>query len=326
MVQSVRDLMICKVTRQWYDVVKGEYFSSGTDATNFWTVNHGSLEPKLQNFEPGNLVLYVLDYDGHLYIVGGGFFMSWVFLKAAQLWDILGVGNGVGSFEEFVTAIQSLGGDLNSTLTSGLLTGTFIFTAKDSLMIPDEFASEFMDQSSHFVMSSKEPIGKYLERIVNARREPMLDHYGMHWPGIYYVASHRNLRTHIAGFFARVMTAYKFQCAVSGTKALPVLEVANIQPFYDNSLKLAQNGIVLRCDINKMFSRGYITLECKKEGRILVRVSDKIKSVWADDYSIYDGKALNLPDDPKLWPKKEYIKWHNQNCFEHWLKRGGSGV
>ena len=78
MVQSpFHDLMICKVSRTWYDVVKGEYFSAGTNSTNFWTVNKEPLSPQLSNFAPGHMVLYVLEHDKHLYVVGGGFFLSW---------------------------------------------------------------------------------------------------------------------------------------------------------------------------------------------------------------------------------------------------------
>ena len=162
------------------------------------------------------------------------------------------------------------------------------------------------------------------EKIVQAKRQPELETYGIHWPGIYYVASHRNSRTYIAGFYARVMTAYNFKCAISGTKTRPVLEVAHIQPFYDHSFQSAQNGIVLRCDFNKLFSLGYLTLEYKKSDEIVVHVSDKLTSVWGEDYLGYEGKALSLPENPEFWPKKEYIEWHQKNCFEHWLRVGGS--
>ena len=327
MVESpFQDIMICKVTRAWYDVVKGEYFASGTNSTNFWTVEGGELPPEMKNFEPGHKVFYLLEHAGHLYVVGGGFFLAWLHLKPSDLWDSLGVRNGAATYEDFIKEVRAQGGNEQSVLTSGVLNGTFIFTSRDAVMIPDEFKDEFDHLPTRSLLSLKEPIGKYVERIVDAQREPMLDAYGVHWPGIYYVASNRNSRSYIAGFYARVMTAYQFKCAVTGTTARPVLEVSHIQPFYDHTFQSAQNGIVLRCDINKMFAHGYITLDYVKPDEIVVRVSDKLNSVWADDYAVYDGKPLTLPDNPELWPRREYIEWHRKNCFEHWLKEGGSHV
>ncbi len=325
MVQSpFHDLMICKVSRSWYDVVKGEYFSAGTNSTNFWTVNKEPLPPQLSNFVPGHMVLYVLEHDKHLYVVGGGFFLSWLYLKPKDLWDSLGVRNGAPSYEAFIKEIKAQGGDEQSILTSGVLSGTFIFTSHDCPQIPDECLEDFEQRPTRSLMSLNEPIGKYIEKIVQATRQPELETYGIHWPGIYYVASHRNSRTYIAGFYARVMTAYNFKCAISGTQTRPVLEVAHIQPFYDHSFQSAQNGIVLRCDFNKLFSLGYLTLEYKKSDEIVVHVSDKLTSVWGEDYLGYEGKPLSLPENPEFWPKKEYIEWHQKNCFEHWLRVGSS--
>lgn len=327
MTANSQHIMICKVDHSWYSIIKSEYFSAGTNSTNFWTVEcEQDLDPALRTFEPGTMVLYVLDHHDHSFVVGGGFFLSWVFLNPKQLWEILGVRNGSHSYEDFFDKVRALGGNEDSVLASSVLNGTFILTRRDSIMIPDEFRAHFQDLPARSLLSLDEPIGKYLEKIVNEVRVAMLDAYGQHWPGIYYVASNRNSRSYIQGFTARVMNAYEFRCAITGTSARPVLEVAHLQPFYDHNFQSVQNGILLRCDVQKMFNTGYITLEYKNDDEIAVKVSRTIKSVWAEDYAVYNGKKIFLPKDRALWPKKEYIEWHQKNCFEHWLKVGGSHV
>lgn len=319
------EILVCKVLKGWHSIVKDEYISAGSSATNFWSIKGDNTPLDLAAVKPGTLVLHVLEDSGRYYVVGGGYFVKWARLSPAKAWECFGVRNGVESWEDMLTKVKERGGDENSVLVSSILYGTFIFSRRDGIPVPDEFTEEFNQQGIRFLLDTHEPLGHYLDHILRERRAGMhTDEYCSDWRGIYYLAAKHVEHSDIDGFHAAVMAAYKFKCAITGDTAIPVLDVANIQPCYSNSFQRVENGILMRCDLRRLFSEGYITLSYKNDNEIEVLVSKSLASMGAEAYLKYNGKLLSLPDDKSMWPKREYLQWHRNKCFEHWLYKGGT--
>jgi putative restriction endonuclease len=57
-----------------------------------------------------------------------------------------------------------------------------------------------------------------------------------------------------------VTDTYDRHCAITGEKALPALEAAHIQPVTQEGKHRIDNGLLLRCDIHRLFDAGYVTI------------------------------------------------------------------
>ena len=319
------EILVCRVQPSWYNIVKNEYISAGSSATNFWTLKEKDPAPELVHVKPGTLVIYVMPDNGHQLIVGGGYFVSWGEQSPKIAWERFGVRNGSSSYADLLAEIKRQGGDEHSMLVSSVLFGTFIFSKSETLLVPDEFKDEFTASGTRFILSLKEPLGLYLKRILRDRRAGLkTDEYSSNWRGIYYLAAKQVEHSDIDGFYAAVQAAYGSKCAITGSACLPLLDVANIQPCYSNTFQSVQNGILMRTDFHRLFSEGFMTLCYQGDEAIVIKVSASVDSVGAGDYKRYDGQKLTLPQDKALWPKREYLEWHRQKCFEHWLHIGGT--
>lgn len=320
----VDDIMICKITDDWLHILWSEFLNSGAVSINFWTLEKNFIEDDLMNIEPGSLVIFVYDKGEHTYIIGGGFFFRWQTFSPSDAWYLYGVRNGVASYDDFIKAIHDKGGTEEDGIKSSIIDSIFLFAREVIFMLPDVVREHFMDHS-YFFLGKDTPLASYLNKFVKLRRYEFIAKYGEDWRGIYSAASNRNSKDYQPSFRAMVFSAYNYKCAITHTSARLVLIAAHIQPFYDYSFQSATNGILLRSDIFRMFSHGYITAYYDDDV-IKVRVSEGAKVAWASDYMQYDGILLNVPQDKSLWPKREYLQWHNKFCYEHWLRVGGTHV
>ncbi len=95
---------------------------------------------------------------------------------------------------------------------------------------------------------------------------------------------------------------------------MPALEASHIKSYGSAGPNRINNGLLLRADLHQIFDAGYITIT--KDYRI--EVSKKIREEFENGHEYYNfhGHSLkNLPDNPLLHPKPEYIQWHNQERF-----------
>lgn len=320
------EIMMWRVSEKMADIVSTEYLLGGSQGASLWSVGDSEFDKECSILAAGSLVLLFREKEGRYVVVGGGYFLGWASMSLKESWDRFGVSNGAYSYEDFINEVQLRGGNEHTNLSSAKLMHTFVFNSSDAVYLPDEL-NDMVEQKQHFTLSLSEPAGRYIHTRVLDARDAYIGNDGTDWQGMYYVASHRNSKAYMAEFHARVLDAYKFQCAVTGVRAMPVLMIAHIQPFYDAQFQSVSNGIVLRSDIYNMFKSGYITFvyndTCDK---LITRVSDAVAAAGGADYKRFDGKELMLPDDPSLWPCKKYMLWHNRMCFESWLRLGGSHV
>lgn len=320
------EIMMWRVSEKMAEIVSQEYVLSGSSGASLWSVGDSEFDKECSQLSAGSLVLLFREKDGRYMIIGGGYFLGWGSTSIKEAWDLYGVRNGAETYDDFVHEVELRGGNKETTLSSAKLMHTFIFNQSDYVNIPDEL-NGLLESKQHFKISNTEPAGRYIATRVLENREYYIGLDGNDWQGMYYVASHRNSKSYMAAFHARVLDAYKYQCALTGVKARPVLMIAHIQPFYDTLFQSVSNGVVLRSDIYSMFKAGYITFVYNEKGdKLIAKVSDTVVAAGGADYKRFDGKELMLPEDRSFWPNKKYILWHNRKCFESWLKMGGTHV
>jgi putative restriction endonuclease len=115
-------------------------------------------------------------------------------------------------------------------------------------------------------------------------------------------------------FRVLVTDAYDRRCAVTGEKTLPVLEAAHIKPYALHGPHLVRNGLLLRSDLHKLFDLGYVTVTPE----LRFEVSPRLREEWHNgkEYYAYHGHGLHfLPTEAGNFPDREYLTWHNENCF-----------
>lgn len=70
-------ILICKVSYNWYQVIKSNFISNGSSVTNCWYTPFEEFAQDKDDEElppTGSLVLFLVEKDGEQIICGGGFF------------------------------------------------------------------------------------------------------------------------------------------------------------------------------------------------------------------------------------------------------------
>lgn len=315
-------VFVIGVPYSWYQNVKAQYIVSGSSSLNCWGIKKRG-KSAAAHPDPGSLILFKVDRDGAPYICGGGFFQSDEHLTPERAWKIFGVNNGASCYEDFLAGLKGMG-YRSGEIVAHMVVGDFVFSRQTCYRLPEAIELGDLKDGELVSFGLDTPEGRYLAKYIMHERSSHLRegfaNYG--WPGIYRMASERNSRDYTMVFYARMMAAYDRRCAVTGDRTLPVLDVAHIRTFYDERFQRPDNGIVLRGDIHRLFSLGYITATYVSDTEARVRVSATLSEVGGAEYLKYDGSPLYLPEDPALRPSREYLEWHAERRFENWLKFG----
>lgn len=100
---------------------------------------------------------------------------------------------------------------------------------------------------------------------------------------------------------------YGRRCAVTGERALPVLDAAHIEPYLGPASNHIQNGLALRADIHRLYDTGYVT--ATPEYR--VEVSRRLKEDFDNGEVYYQLGGTNLavlPRDPTKRPSRQALE------------------
>jgi hypothetical protein len=97
-----------------------------------------------------------------------------------------------------------------------------------------------------------------------------------------------------AQFRAEMMAIYSGQCPLSGCSIPEALEAAHIDPFAGGGRSNAENGILLRVDLHKLFDAGKLAID--PESQAAVFASD-----CAEHYSKMQHRKLRLPNTGPSW-------------------------
>jgi putative restriction endonuclease len=282
------------------------------DEVNFWQPG-GNREFKA--LRPGQPFLFKL-HSPENFVVGGGFFAHASLLPATLAWEAFGDKNGAATWEEMRARIQKyrrreLEPREDPTIGCIVLTQPFFFDEIDWIQMPGDFQLSTVVGKGY---DTREGEGRKLwERVSALLRslqpmavaEPQEEMFGE--PILV------RPRLGQGSFRVLVTDIYRRRCAISGERALPVLQAAHIRPVANGGQHRIDNGLLLRSDIHTLFDRGYISVT--PEHRILV--SRKLKEEFdnGEPYYPLQGKEIWLPPTADERPRSEFLEWHSDSVF-----------
>ncbi|HXH07183.1 MAG TPA: HNH endonuclease [Vicinamibacterales bacterium] len=303
----------------WLAVTDGEWFrflrsQPVLDEVNFWQPGGHHLFKAL---EPGQPFLFKLHAPEH-FVVGGGYFRHASLLPASLAWEVFGVKNGAASFEDMRRRIERyrrVPTDPRAEYTIGciLLVDPFFFDEHEWIQPPADFHRNIVQGKSYDLTSST---GRALweqvrSRLVTRRPGPVDDPAG---PAIF---SERVVRQRLGqGTFRVLITdVYQRRCAVTGEKALPVLEAAHIRPLVYGGTHRVDNGLLLRSDIHILYDRGYVAVT-PPPYRFLV--SRRLREDFdnGEQYYRLNGRPVYVPRESEHQPNREFLEWHTDTIFK----------
>lgn len=291
--------------KNWFDYLA----SINPDEVNFW-------KPGGRGFgaiDVGSPFLFKLHSPINK-IVGGGFFIRAEQLPLSLAWDAFENKNGSSNLNDFRNSINNYRKTKEADPTIGciILNQPFFFSEDKWIDVPSSFAKNIVGGKRY---DTNEQDGarlwnEVLLRLNDVKREGLVAEpiWGY---GNDYLAKNR---LGSGAFRILVTDAYNRNCAISGEKALPVLQAAHIKPFNEQGPNSVSNGLLLRSDLHILFDRGYITVTPEYK----IEVSKKIKEEFNNgkNYYAFHGKELyKLPDIITDRPRLDFIRWHNENIY-----------
>lgn len=109
-----------------------------------------------------------------------------------------------------------------------------------------------------------------------------------------------------------VMVGYGNKCAVTGKsivwKKFINLEAAHIMPKSHNGTYMPNNGLALSRDIHWAFDKGFFTIN----DDYTIKVHEELMNTYLGEF---EGKKINLPENPFFIPNKESLKYHRENIY-----------
>lgn len=302
-------------------VTDGDWFrflssQEGIDEVNFWQPG-GGRDFHVLSF--GAPLLFKLHWPLN-FIAGGGFFASFTRLPVSIVWETFGTKNGARSYAEMRSRIEhyrSVAPNPREDYEIGciVLQDPFFLPRERWIPAPTDFAKSIVQGKGYDLAT---PAGRDLwDRVLAARA--LTAHSVAERPvaingPMFGEAQLARVRLKQGAFRVMVTDAYSRRCAISGEKALPVLQAAHIKPVADGGQHRLDNGLLLRSDVHTLYDRGYITVT--PEHRVLV-ASKKLKEDFdnGEPYVPFHGSKILLPKREVERPAQDLLEWHANTVF-----------
>jgi len=295
--------------RAWFRFLRSR---PDLDEVNFWQPGGTRV---FRTLAPGQPFLFKLHHPQN-FVVGGGFFAHASLLPTTLAWDAFGEKNGAASVEEMRTRIEKYRRsrpDLRTDYVIGcvILQDPFFLSEDQWIPTPADFSANIVQGKSYDLRTG---IGHDLWEAVAARRpvskvprvaEPSGPARGeptMVMP-----------RLGQGAFRVMVTDVYRRRCAVTGERALPVLQAAHIRPVSEGGPHQVGNGLLLRSDVHTLFDLGYLTVTPGFEVRVSRRLREEFHN--GEHYFRYAGAAIWTPRQPDEQPGREFLEWHADTKF-----------
>lgn len=306
-------------------VTDGEWFRflrsrAPLDEVNFWQPG-GSRE--FRALDPGDVFLFKLHRPEDR-IAGGGIFAHATRCPLELAWDAFGPLNGVPSLEALRARIAHHrrvppGAGGLWVIGCVVLRAPFFLPEADWLPPPADFAPNVVQGKTYDATAGTgralwEAVQERLRRAAGA--EPVVGEFAgaAEEPGPVWGAPALVRRRLGQGSFRLVVTdAYERRCAMTGERALPVLQAAHIRPVSRAGQHRVDNGLLLRSDVHTLFDLGYLTVT--PGHRVCVSGALRRDFENGEQYCQLQGKELWLPRRPEDRPNPEYLEWHADTVF-----------
>jgi putative restriction endonuclease len=290
-----------------------EFLSSypSIDEVNFWQPSGGR---RFGAIAPGDLFLFKLHYPMNM-IVGGGTFLSFDNFPAWLAWDAFKEKNGAASFDEMRLRIERYRkSEMSPAGTEAIgciiLGDPFFLAETDWIPAPEDWSPNIVQGKTYDGQVGEGQ--RLIQRTTGARGSSVLrnDRPASAMFGDPVLVMQRLGQ---GAFKLLVVDAYDRKCAVSGEKALPVLQAAHILPVAKGGQHRVDNGLLLRSDIHALFDRGYVTIT--PQGQF--RASRRLKTDYdnGEPYYAFEKASVALPAVKSERPSSEFLQWHNDAVY-----------
>jgi putative restriction endonuclease len=284
----------------------------GVDEVNFWLPSGGR---NFRALDPGEPLLFKL-HSPENYIAGGGFFVRSLSFPWSFVWEAFGQKNGTATQDEMRRRIEKYRRSPvgpNDTIGCIILRSPFFFDESLWIPSPPDFALNIVQGKGY---DTNTPVGKQLWDEVNARLQAQTTPElaaAAEAPAMYGDPTLMRRRLGQGTFRVLVTDNYQRRCAVTGEKALPVLDAAHILPVAEGGQHRQDNGLLLRTDVHRLFDKGYVTVT--PDGRFLVsrRLKDDFDN--GEPYMPFNDQRIWMPGDPLSRPNREALEWHSDVMF-----------
>jgi putative restriction endonuclease len=280
---------------------------------NFWrprnTTDFGAIKP-------GELFLFKSKYPENK-IVGGAFLVKHTVLPLNLAWEVFGEANGCESFTIFQRKISSLRCDAerNPMIGCTVLTDPFYLSDAESWPAPEDWSANIVSGKSYDATH-----GEGARLYEHAKQAKLIQHANNNLvlqeeAPRYGAEQSIKPRLGQGGFRIVVLEGYERRCSITGEKTLPVLEAAHIKPYSEMGPHDISNGLLMRSDWHTLFDSGYVTIT----NDLKIEVSKRIREQFSNGrhYYAYHGSPLTVvPREISSKPAKEFLEWHQTNCFQ----------
>jgi putative restriction endonuclease len=301
-------LRIAVTDNEWFRHLRSQ---PDLDEVNFWQPGG---ERAFRALDTGELLLFKLHHPQN-YIVGGGFFVRFLFLPWTFAWDAFLQKNGTATLAEMKRRIEKYRRKpIGPADPIGciLLRQPFFFDESLWIPSPGDFAPNIVQGKTY---EPDHATAKDLWEKVSARlaasavevAEPVLE------PSLWGDPVLVRPRLGHGTFRVLVTDNYQRRCAVTGEKALPALDAAHILPVTQGGHHRLDNGLLLRTDVHRLFDTGYVTVT--PDGRFLVshRLKDDFDN--GEPYMPFHGQRIYRPGEAESQPSRVGLEWHSDTVF-----------
>ncbi len=297
--------------RDWYTFLSQ---SPGLDELNFWQPGGNRTFGSLEVGEPFLFKLHAPEN----FIVGGGFFLHASLLPVSLAWDAFGEKNGATSLAEMRRRIEKYRrrkSDPHEDYRIGcLLLGNPFFLERHAwIPAPEDFHPNIVQGKTYDLRSATgRALWESVAPLIEVRAAANV--YAAH-PASPTYGEPVLVRPRLGqGAFRVVVTdTYQRRCAITGEKALPVIQAAHIKPVSEGGDHRIDNGLLLRSDVHTLFDRGYVTISPEYKFLVSHRLRDDFDN--GEHYYRFKGKTIWLPPHLEDRPNKEFLEWHSDSCF-----------
>ena len=287
----------------------------GLDEVNFWQPGGGR---DFRALTLGAPLLFKLHWPEH-FIAGGGFFASFTRLPVSIVWDTFGIKNGAPTYQrmrELIEKRRTIAPSPRDDYEIGciVLQDPFFLPRERWIPAPADFSKAVVVGKGYDLASA---VGRELwDRVLAARA--LTAHAVAERPAgiegsMYGEGQPGRIRLRQGAFRVMVTDAYERRCAISGEKALPVLQAAHIRPVAEGGQHRLDNGLLLRSDVHTLFDRGYMSVTPERK----VLVSRKLKDDFdnGEPYLPLAGTEIHVPRSELERPAREFLEWHVDTVY-----------
>ena len=304
--------VIANTDKDWFEILRQD---SDLSEVNFWG-------PSARNFKalkPNELFLFKLKAP-HNAIVGGGHFAHATIYPYSLAWEAFGKSNGAYTEQEMRSRIvkyrdknqQQDPNDQNDfKISCRILTQPFFFQESDWIPQPASWSPNIVSFKTYSIDNDEglQILEDVTDRLRKQSKNELAEEVAR-----YGKLLNTRPRLGQSGFRMLIADIYGRQCAVTQEPTLHALEAAHIRPYRCHGEHNAQNGLLLRRDIHRLFDKGYVTITPE----LNFKVSQCIQEEFGNGSQYYDleGKRITVPESLDERPDSVALTWHNEHCFK----------